>query len=82
MLEIYILVMYDWTDGTDIGTTPGGDISVYQHMILDRPKDEFLSKEIIEKLGLFTEYLETLAVLSYDVDYVQEGRGVDYIWRA
>ena len=30
-LEMYILVLCDWTDGTDIWTTPGGNISVYQH---------------------------------------------------
>ena len=33
VLEIYILALCDWTDGTDICTTPGVNISVYQHNI-------------------------------------------------
>ena len=33
VLEIYILVLCDWTDGTDIWTTPGGNISVYQQRV-------------------------------------------------
>ena len=34
VIELYILVLCDWTDGTNIWTTPGGNIFVYQQMLV------------------------------------------------